>query len=290
MLLIVHGGAGHRKPKKNSLLILAEALAAGHAVLVNGGTALDAVVAAVTTLEDSGVFNAGLGGSVQFDGKQRLDASVMEGRDLRAGAVINLEGRRNPVQAARLVMDTPHVTFTNIGGRRIARGLPRLPRPDPHLVERLEKFRKKEKRVNALYEQWFSTVGAVALDEEGNLAAATSTGGTAAMLPGRVGDSPIIGAGTYADNGLGAVSCTGTGEQILRLAMAKEIAMNLGRMAPGSAVRHSLKRLMTINGQGGCIVIASDGRPVIMHTTAYMAAGYAKKGSIVVKPGFTTVG
>ncbi len=287
MILLVHGGAGYRPPNKQSLDTIAESLAAGYTMLMNGGDAIDAVVSAVSVLEESGIFNAGLGGVLQLDGVQRLDASVMEGRELKAGAVAGLEGIRNPIQAARKVMDTSHVLLTNLGASRIAKGLAPLPRPSKESQEKLRKLLQKEKDVIALYRKYFSTVGAVALDAHGNLAAGTSTGGTYAMLPGRVGDSPIIGAGTYAENATGAVSCTGAGEYILRRALAKETCMQMQNMTPARAAGKALKSLLRIGGQAGLIALDRNARFTIMHTTDYMASGYAKGKRIQVQGGFS---
>ena len=288
-VILVHGGAGYKPPKKMFLEVLAEALARGYALLLNGGPSLDAVVAAVTVLENSGVFNAGLGGVPQLDGVQRLDASLMEGKNLKAGAVAGMEGFRNPIQAARRVMDTSHVLMTNIGARRIARGLAQLPGPSKQSRERLKRLLSAENEVASLYRKYFSTVGAVALDAEGNLAAGTSTGGTYAMLPGRVGDSPIIGAGTYAENATGAVSCTGAGEYILRRALAKETSMLMGGATPAAAARRALQALLRIDGQAGLIVLDRKGRFSIMHTTDYMASGIARGKRIDVQARTTQV-
>ncbi|HYA87103.1 MAG TPA: isoaspartyl peptidase/L-asparaginase family protein [Nitrospirota bacterium] len=275
-VILVHGGAGYKPPSKKTLDVLTESLAKGYAILLNGGCSLDAVVAAVTVMENSGMFNAGLGGVLQLDGVQRFDASLMEGTEMKAGAVAGLEGFRNPIQAARRVMDTPHVLMTDLGARRIARGLTRLPRPSKESREKLKKLLRREGRVVRLYRKYFSTVGAVALDLRGSLAAGTSTGGTYAMLPGRVGDSPIIGAGTYAENGSGAVSCTGSGEHILRRSLAKETCLLMVDGTPVPAARAALKALLRIHGQAGLIALDRKGRFAIMHTTAYMASGYAK--------------
>ncbi len=275
-VLLVHGGAGYKQPRKASLNALAESLAKGYAILVNGGCSLDAVVTAITVMENSGMFNAGLGGALQLDGIQRFDASLMEGKEMKAGAVAGLEGFRNPIQAARRVMETPHVLMTDIGACRIARGLKRLPRPSKKLREKLKKLLQRNREVIRIYREYFSTVGAVALDVSGNLAAGTSTGGTYAMLPGRVGDSPIIGAGTYAENESGAVSCTGSGEHILRRSLAKETCLLMADGTPASAARSALKGLLRINGQAGLIALDRKGRIAIMHSTDYMASGYAK--------------
>jgi beta-aspartyl-peptidase (threonine type) len=274
MLLVVHGGAGSKKPAGKALRKLSGALSDGYEVLKSGGTALDAVEAAIVVMEDSGLFNAGLGGNLQFDGIKRLDASLMEGGHLRAGSVIGLEGRRNPVRAARLVMDTPHVMFTDRGARMIASGLEPLPEISRKELEKLSRIKKRHARLVKLYEEHFSTVGAVALDRYGSLASGSSTGGVAAMLPGRVGDTPVIGAGVYADDSSGAVSCTGNGEAILRLSLAKEICMDLKTRSPLSASRHCLKRLLRAGGKAGVIVINRQGRFSMVHSTKYMASGY----------------
>ncbi|MBI5026022.1 MAG: isoaspartyl peptidase/L-asparaginase [Nitrospirae bacterium] len=288
MLLVVHGGAGDRKPTKKALKKLSESLSSGYEILINGGTALDAVVRSVTILEDSGIFNAGLGGNLQLDGVRRLDASVMEGRNLKAGSVIGLEVIRNPIRLAKIIMDLPHVIFTNTGARNIAdaKNLEPLPEPDKKSLEKLERIKKKGEEIVRIYEQYFSTVGAVALDKYGNLAAGASTGGIKAMLPGRVGDSPIIGAGIYAENSMGAVSCTGRGEPIIRLSLAKEICMNLRNMPLSRSVELSLRRLSKIGGKAGVIVINSKGQFTITHSTKYMPSGYVNKKGIVVKEGF----
>ncbi|MEW6740571.1 MAG: isoaspartyl peptidase/L-asparaginase family protein [Nitrospirota bacterium] len=285
MLLIVHGGAGERKPTEKALKKLSESLSSGYEILGNGGTALDAVVKSITILEDSGLFNAGSGGNLQFDGVRRLDASIMNGKDLKTGSVIGVEGIKNPIKLTRIIMDMPHVMLTNVGARRIAdaHNLEPLPKPDRDSLEILKKIKKKEKEMVRIYKKYFSTVGAVALDKYGNLAAGSSTGGIAAMLHGRVGDTPIIGAGTYAENSFGAVSCTGKGEFIIRLSLAKEICMNLKRMSPLKAAQFSLKRLSKIGGKAGVIVINKKGQFTILHSTRYMASGYVNAKGIVVK-------
>ena len=285
MLLIVHGGAGDRRPTKTALKTLAASLARGYAVLESGGTALDAVVTAIAVLEDSGIFNAGAGGNLQLDGVRRLDASLMEGKELSTGAVINAEGIRNPIRLARLVMDLPNTTLTQVGAQRIAEAhnLDPLPLPDRRALEKVKK--KKGEAVHA-FKKYFSTVGAAALDNDGHLAAGASTGGIRAMLPGRVGDTPIIGAGVYAEDGQGAVTCTGTGEYIIKLSLAKEICMNLGSMTPAAASRRSLNRLVRTGGSAGVIVLDGRGRFSIVHSTRFMAAGCADKTGVAVQERF----
>lgn len=286
--MIVHGGAGSKRPSMKALEVLFDSLSAGYGILRTGGTALNAVVESIRILENSGLFNAGTGGNLQLDGVRRLDAALMEGEYLKAGSVVGLEGIRNPIEAARMMMEMPHVMMTNIGARRVALGhdLEPLPEPDRKILKRLREARKQEKGVAGIYKELFSTVGAVALDGDGNLAAGASTGGVRAMLPGRVGDTPVIGAGIYAENDLGAVSCTGMGESIIRLSLAKEISMNARKMPVSRAASFSLKRLLAIGGTGGVIVINGNGKSVLMHTTEFMASGYADKQGVVVREGF----
>ncbi|HMK50332.1 MAG TPA: isoaspartyl peptidase/L-asparaginase, partial [Thermodesulfovibrionales bacterium] len=191
---------------------------------------------------------------------------------------------------ARLVMASPHVMLTNNGAYNLAvgSGLPLLPPPDRHLIEKTRRRLEKQKKFMRLYERYFSTVGAVALDVNGDVAAGASTGGVSNMLPGRVGDTPIIGAGTYADNSLGAVSCTGMGEYIIRLSLAKEICMNLSTLTPLRAVQSSLTRLLRLGGTAGLIVLNSKGRFALLHTTPYMAAGSASNKGVFVRDAFHT--
>jgi beta-aspartyl-peptidase (threonine type) len=288
MILVVHGGAGSKKPTERALKKIAESLAAGYKIMRGGGAALDAVVDSIALLEDSGLFNAGSGGNLQLDGVRRLDASVMEGITLKVGAVIGIEGIRNPIKLARIIMDLPNVMLTSTGARKIAEAhrLARLPEPDETALRRLKKESGKEEKVRRIYEDFFSTVGAVAIDGKGTLAAGSSTGGIRAMLPGRVGDTPIIGAGVYAENPVGAVACTGKGESILRLCLAKEICMNMEKMTPLKAARFSLTRLLAIEGSAGVIAINRKGHFTLLHSTPYLAAGYASEKGLVIKEKF----
>lgn len=283
MVILAHGGAGAKKPSKNSLKALEAALKVGWEILKQGGCSLDAIIEAIAFLEDCGSFNAGAGGNLQLDGVRRLDAALMEGKGLNAGSVIGLEGIGNPIRAARVVMDLPHKVLTNVGAKRIAelKKLKPLGPPDERAVKRLEKVKKAGPEPVKLYEEYFSTVGAVALDSKGGLAAGSSTGGVAAMLPGRVGDTPMIGAGLYADNS-GAVTCTGRGEDILRVVLAKEICMHMETGTPPTSVRRSFERLKKMDGQAGVLALNSKGRWAIMHTTGYMASGYADENGVKV--------
>jgi beta-aspartyl-peptidase (threonine type) len=188
-------------------------------------------------------------------------------------------------------MDLPHVMLTNLGAQRIAKahGLAPLAGPTAEEIAKLDKIRSADSRAKRVYERYFSTVGAVAIDSEGDFAAGASTGGVRAMLPGRVGDTPIIGAGIYADNTFCAVSCTGTGEQIIRIGLAKELSMNIRSMPPRSAASFSLRRVLSIGGSAGIILVTGKDRPVIMHTTNYMASGFISKGKTVIGERFIVI-
>jgi beta-aspartyl-peptidase (threonine type) len=275
---------------------LGEALRAGHEVLDRGGPALEAIETAVRVLEASGLFNAGVGSRLQLDGTRRMDASIMEGRELRAGAVAGIEQVRHPITAARLVLEeTGHVLLAGEPASRFARyfKLERQPAPTAAQLRALRAEVKAKgtpaswRTTLRLYDaMWragtgkddareLGTVGAVALDQEGTVAAGASTGGIALMLPGRVGDTPLIGCGVYADNEAGAVSMTGLGEGIIRLAVAKEIADRLASgSGPATAARLVLARLGRVQGAAGALVLAKDGRFAIRHTTLRMAVGY----------------
>ena len=282
---------------------LAEALAEGYAVLQQSGTALDVVEATIRLLEGSGLFNAGTGARPQLDGVRRMDASIMEGRTLQAGAVAGIEQVRHPIGAARLVMEkTAHVLLvgtyaTSFAGHfKLERQTPLERRPTLAPAKRNASREAvtatgPQRRMLRLYEKMMGeeTVGAVALDAEGNVAAGSSTGGIAFMLPGRVGDSPLIGCGVYADNDAGAVTMTGLGESIIRLAVAKEIVDRMATGAsPAAATRLTLDKLVNrIQGAAGALVLAPDGRFVIRHTTSRMCAGWwTGKGKPVVSDRF----
>ena len=277
-VILVHGGCGGARPTARQLAAIRDALTEGYALLETGGSAVDAVERAVTVLEMSGRFNAGKGAKRQMDGVARMDASLMDGRDLAAGAVASIEGILTPIRAARCVMErTPHVLMVGESARRLAR-LHRIAPLPPELSKERSKTSRFSAREIGTCEtpRKLGTVGAVARDADGHVAAATSTGGITRMLPGRVGDSPLIGAGTYADDTAGAVSMTGTGETIIRMGVAKEIAMALedGR-SPETAGAHALARMRRrIGGDAGAIVLSADGAFAILHTTPYMASGY----------------
>jgi len=266
--IAIHGGAGtisRREMTKAAAaryhVALEQALEAGRAVLASHGSALDAVCAAVVVLEDSPLFNAGRGACYNADEKHELDASVMEGAARRAGAVAAVSRIRNPVLAARAVMEkTRHVLLVGPAAERFARnhGIALAAPSYFHTASRLAALRRR-----ALGHH--GTVGAVALDDGGNLAAATSTGGYTGKLPGRVGDSPIVGAGTYADNATCAVSGTGLGEAFMRGVLAYDVAarMRYRREPLAKAARAALSELAKLKGDGGLIAVDRRGTIVM---------------------------
>lgn len=285
--IAVHGGAGDlpsadRVPEREREYHagLERALRAGDAVLQAGGFALDAVVAAVQVLEDDPLFNAGRGAVLAASGACELDASLMDGRDLRAGAVTGLRHVRSPIVLARLVMEkSPHVMLSGEGAEEFALEQSLEPVANRHFVTE----RRQRQLDAALHggsvpasDQIMGTVGAVALDSHGNLAAATSTGGMTAKRWGRVGDSPIIGAGTYAANDCCAVSATGHGEFFIRAVVAHEIA-SLMRYAGKDVVEACdevvRRQLVQMGGEGGVIAVGRDGRIAMPFNSKGMLRG-----------------
>lgn len=249
---------------------LARALDAGHAVLAQGGTSLDAVCAAVMEMEDDPLFNAGRGACYNTDEKHELDAAVMEGATRRAGAVAAVMRIKNPVLAARTVMEqSRHVLLVGRGAERFARahGLQMVAPAYFDTRSRLLALRRKVKGHHG-------TVGAVALDADGHLAAATSTGGYTGKLPGRVGDSPIIGAGTFADD-LCAVSGTGLGEAFIRTVLAYDIAARLRyrREKLASAAAAVLARIAQLGADGGLIAVDRRGNIALPFNSEGMYRG-----------------
>jgi beta-aspartyl-peptidase (threonine type) len=254
---------------------LADALATGYAILEQGGPAVVAVEVTIGFLEQSGLFNAGRGAKRQLDGVQRMDASLMEGAGLRGGAVASLEGFVHPITAARLVMEeTTHVLLAGPLAGKFAQhfGLERHRPPGRHRQLGYDRILAGKGSVKDRH----GTVGAVALDRARTVAAGASTGGIEVMVPGRVGDTPLIGCGVYADNRCGAVSMTGQGEGIIRLAVAKAICERLAAgKSPSTAARMVLRELVSrIAGAAGTLVVAPDGRFTIAHVTPHMAAGW----------------
>jgi len=261
-VIAIHGGAGVARrltPQRETQYRqgLQRALEAGYEILKKGGTSLDAVTAAVVAMEDDPLFNAGRGSVYNAAGEQELDASVMEGANLRAGAVAAVSRIRNPVLAARAVMErSPHVLLVGRHAEAFVQrhGIALVQKSYFYSTDRLAALKKGLRRHHG-------TVGAAALDQHGNLAAATSTGGYTGKLPGRVGDSPIIGAGTYADNASCAVSGTGWGEAFIRVALAHEISARMLYLGEALSVasRAGLKKVARIGGDGGLVAVDRKG-------------------------------
>lgn len=320
-ILLVHGGAwaipadaagAHESGVRS-------ALEAGYSILARGGAALDAVEAAVTVLENDPTFDAGRGSFLTSDGRVQLDALLMDGGRMKAGGVACVERLRNPIRAARLVLEqSPHVYFVGAGAEEFARshGMPLINNSEFVLDRERERLKAAQERHAAgLADATFSgleddkspetalprrlkdasmqndepaefqshdTVGAVALDAHGNLAAGTSTGGTLNKTPGRVGDSSLIGCGCYADNMSAAVSLTGWGEPIMKLVLGK---WAVDRVAAGSApelaARDAISYLHSrLGGHGGIILLGPDGRFGMAHNTPAMAWGLASEGAL----------
>jgi beta-aspartyl-peptidase (threonine type) len=284
-IILAHGGAGSRAMTSPQASCLRAALQVGYSWLDRGSSALLAVEQTIRVLERSGLFNAGNGSKLQLDGIQRMDASIMEGQGLQAGAVASIEGIVHPITAARLVIEkTDHVLLVGPMATKFARHFKMERHHFQTPVNRLSYGAMlKPKRSSS---DRHGTVGAVALDRTGTVAAGASTGGIERMLPGRVGDTPIVGCGVYADNDTGAVSMTGWGESIIRLAVAKEICDRLAHgSAPAPAAKFVLQKLVSrIKGIAGCLVLTPDGRFTIRHSTPHMAAGWWDgKGEPIMK-------
>ena len=297
---VIHGGAGtiersRMTPEREKAYRdkLTEALRAGYDVLNRGGACLDAVVAAITLLEDSPLFNAGKGAVFTNAGTNELDSSIMDGRTLKAGAVAGLKRIKNPILLARLVMEqSPHVLMTGEGAEAFAvqKGVELVDPKYFYTEERWQQLQKAkdaeknpppkrsklEREAQPFDEHKFGTVGAVCLDRAGNLGAGTSTGGTTNKRFGRVGDSPIIGAGTYANNETCAVSCTGDGEYFIRSVVAHEIStqMQYAGKSVAHAAESALEKVGKIGGTGGLIAIDRRGNFAMPFSTSGMYRGW----------------
>jgi beta-aspartyl-peptidase (threonine type) len=304
-ILIVHGGAwaipddmleAHEQG-------VFDALQTGYSLLERGASAVDAVEAAVTKLEDDTTFDAGRGSFLTRDGRVQLDALIMDGHTLRAGGVACVERLRNPIQAARLVLDKSlHVYFVAQGAEEFAaaHGMPLIDNAELVLERERKRLAEAQAKEQAgLPDLTFAgddkspetaappleshdTVGAVALDSHGRIAAATSTGGTLNKDPGRVGDSSLIGCGCYADNHAAAVSLTGWGEPIMKLVLGKWAADRVSTgTAPEIAAREAIAYLYNrLGGHGGIILLGPDGRFGLAHNTPAMAWGVATPGGL----------
>jgi L-asparaginase / beta-aspartyl-peptidase len=286
-VMLVHGGAwaipdgmvaAHEEGVRR-------AVKTGYALLEQGATTLDAVEAAIVVLEEDETFDAGRGSFLTRDGRVQLDALLMEGSTLRAGGVACVERLRNPIHAARLVLEkSPHVYLVSVGAEEFARQHGMQWIENSELVidrERLHLQAAQEKERTGIFDNTFAglehhdTVGAVALDVAGNLAAGTSTGGTLNKTPGRVGDSSLIGCGCYADNRSAAVSLTGWGEPIMKLVLGKWAVDRVqAGQSPQTSAQDAIAYLFTrLQGHGGIILLGPDGRFGIAHNTPRMAWG-----------------
>ena len=305
--LVVHGGAGTIDRSKMTperereyRAGLERALTAGYEILKRGGSSLDATEAAVRVLEDDPHFNAGKGAVFTSAGTNELDAAIMDGKTLKAGAVAAIKRIRNPVSLARLVMEkSGHVMMDGEGAEGFAQenGVELLPdqkyfytqeRWDAlQKIKTAEKHRTGDGKAFAITDQdRHGTVGAVALDQDGDLAAATSTGGTTNKRPGRVGDSPVIGAGTYANNATCAVSATGDGEYFIRATVAHDVSalMEYRRMSLKEAAQAVLDKVAKLGGTGGLIAIDRQGNITLPFNTSGMYRGYVDpNGKLVVE-------
>jgi beta-aspartyl-peptidase (threonine type) len=315
-VLVIHGGAGtilksQMTPEKEKAYTagIELALQTGNEILKKGGTALDAVEAAIRTLEDNPLFNAGKGAVFTNEGKNEMDAAIMNGETLAAGSVAGVTTIRNPISAARAVMEkSPHVMMAGRGAEQFAKeqgleivdpsyfytearwkGLLNARKTDSinkaaadTMMKQKSSLRQPENRDNK-----YGTVGAVALDTHGNLAAATSTGGMTNKKYGRIGDAPVIGAGTYANNNTVAISGTGWGEFYIRLVMGKTISdmMEYGKWKLADAANEMvMKKLPALGGDGGLIAVDKNGNVAMPFCTEGMYRGYIKSdGTKVIK-------
>ncbi|WP_171830877.1 isoaspartyl peptidase/L-asparaginase family protein [Providencia stuartii] len=299
--LVIHGGAGDINEqnisaefKKEHEIKLTEALQAGYDILSKGGDSIDAVQAAVIVMEDSPLYNAGKGASLTTDNKVELDASIMDGRTRKAGAVAGVSNVKNPIMVAYKVMTkTPYVMMGGVGAEQFAKS-EGLDIVDPSYfmteqrIEQLNKVKEisrkidHEKGANAslfvdplMYDYKYGTVGAVAIDIRGNLASATSTGGSTNKHYGRIGDSPIIGAGTYADNNTIAISTTGLGEVFMRSVAAYDVAAQIQYkgVSLSDATTNTLNTVSALGGTGGIIAIDKNGHFIMQFNTKGMFRG-----------------
>lgn len=305
--LAIHGGAGDLAPgagpQPEHRAALARIAASTHALLLEGASALDAVEHAVVLLEDCPLFNAGIGGVLNRDGLPELDAAIQRGSDRACGAVAGVMRSRSPIKLARAVMEqSPHVFFSGAGAEQLGRelGLPEVEPAffiTPERIAQLEDARRKgvitldhdtdESRVQKTTraDAAFGTVGAVARDAFGGLAAATSTGGLTNKRPGRIGDTPLVGVGTFADDGSVALSCTGTGESFIKACFGHEVhaRMSYAGWDVAQATQHTLDEVRRYGGRGGCIAIDHSGVIVMpFNSYAMYRAWVAADGAVQV--------
>ncbi|HVJ70293.1 MAG TPA: isoaspartyl peptidase/L-asparaginase [Sphingomicrobium sp.] len=287
--LVIHGGSGSMRPGSLSQQLdelgragLGAALDAGEAILAAGGSALDAVEATARVMEEDSCFNAGRGSVLAYDGHVELDAAIMDGRDRRCGAVAGLRSTRAPISAARAVMEqSPHVLMSYEGADDFAceAGLEQVPNRWFVTPERRRQLDELLAKGSEAFDAdiKYGTIGAVAVDVHGHVASATSTGGLTAKRWGRIGDSPLVGAGTYADDRAAAVSATGLGEVFIRAAGAHELCarVRLGGQKLQESLDGVLAEIKSLGGNGGLIAVAPSGEAAWGFTTPGMYRGIA---------------
>lgn len=287
--LVIHGGAGVMDRKEMTpeiqdeyLKVLNRVLQVGDSVLSHRGTCMDAVEKAIVIMEDSPLFNAGKGAVFTHDGLVELDASVMEGQSLKAGAIAAVRDIKNPIKVARAVMEkSEHVLLNGTGASQFAKEQGFEPVDNSYFytekrLKSLQELLKKERETTT--NDKHGTVGCVALDSYGNIAAGTSTGGMTNKKYGRIGDSPIIGAGTYANNETGGFSCTGHGEYYIRLGFSRDISalMEYKKLSVQEACREEVGKLTKLGGTGGVIGLDKKGNVAMEFNTSGMFRGYIK--------------
>jgi len=289
--IAIHGGAGTILKENLTAELeeahrqgLQEALDAGYEVLMRGGTAIDAVKASVISLEDNILFNAGRGAVFTKDGTHELDAAIMDGSDLKCGAIAGIKNVRNPIDLAhRVMLHTDHILLAGAGASEFAKkqGIPHEPEDyffSAYRYKQWESTRDSDKTIldHTAHDKKFGTVGAVACDAHGNIAAATSTGGMTNKKYGRVGDSPLIGCGTYANNKTCAISCTGHGEAFIRAVAAYDVSclMEYKGMSLEEAMHIVVQeKLISIDGEGGIIGVDAKGNAALIFNSAGMYRG-----------------
>ncbi len=287
--IVIHGGAGVMSKSRMTdekqqeyITVLNEALQLGEKLLKEGADATDVVVNVINVMENSPLFNAGKGAVFTSEGKNELDASIMEGKTLNAGAVAGVHDIKNPINAAREVMiHSEHVMLSGKGASEFAKkqGLEMVPNKYFYTKSRHESLKQLQKREREREQKDnMGTVGCAVLDSHGNLCAGTSTGGMTNKKYGRIGDSPIIGAGTYANNTTCAVSCTGHGEYYIRLGFARDISalMEYKNLSVEEACREEIRKLSELQGTGGVIAVDAKGNIAMEFNTSGMFRGYIK--------------
>ena len=291
--IVVHGGAGTilkknmtEQMEKDYKRDLEEAISAGFSILENNGSSIDAVEATIKILENSDLFNAGKGSVLSYDGVVEMDASIMDGSNLNAGAVTGVKTIKNPISAARLVMEkSDHVLLSAKGAESFAlsKGLEIIDN-DYFITEKRLNLLNKAKKKDSLMDNKFGTVGCVAIDINGNISAGTSTGGMTNKRWNRIGDVPIIGAGNYANNLTCGISSTGWGEFFIRNVVAYDISaqMEYKKESIESAAKNTLKKVKNLGGSGGVIGIDNKGNIMMNFNTEGMYRGYKKSGTETV--------